>query len=215
VIRQGSRRTRLSRRSGGAAVVLAASLALTPLLGACGGTQAGAAAIVGDRRITVSELQTATAEVRSIVGDPSQVTQELVLGWLIAHPYVMQVATEQGRGVSPQDAEGFFTRAKFTNAQGGTTPSEASIEAVQTAYALSVLTGQDTSTPETAKKATDEVLADLKAAHVEVNPRYGRFDYRWDDQTQSFTLSPRSSNWLQPTQPAQPAATPSPSPSSS
>ena len=206
MIRPGSRRTRLSTRSGGAAVVLAASLAVTPLLGACG-TQAGAAAVVGDRRITVGELQTATAEIRSIVGDPSQVNQQLVLGWLIAHPYVMQVATEQGHGVSPQDALGLFTRAKFTNAQGGTTPSEASIEAVQTAYALSLLTGQDT-TPEAAKKATDEVLADLKAAHVKVNPRYGTFDYKWDDQTQSFTLSPRSADWLQP---AQPAATPSPS----
>ena len=211
MIRPGSRRTRLSTRSGGAAVVLVASLALTLLVSACG-TQAGAAAVVGDRRITVGELQTATAEVRSILGDPSQVSQQLVLGWLIAHPYVMQVATEQGHGVSPQDALGLFTRAKFTNAQGGTTPSEASIEAVQTGYALSMLTGQGSSSPEAAKKATDEVLADLKAAHVKVNPRYGTFDYKWDEQTQSFTLSPRSPDWLQP---AQATATPSPSPSPS
>jgi hypothetical protein len=211
VIRQGSRRTRLSTRSGGGAVVLAASLALAPLLSACSNTQAGAAAVVGDRRITVSDLQTATSEVSTIVGDPSQVNQQLVLGWLIAHPYVVQVATEQGHGVSPQDALGYFTRAKFTNAQGGTKPSEASIEAVQSAVALSLLTGQQTATPESAKKATDEVLADLKAAHVKVNPRYGTFDYKWDEQTQSFTLSPRSPDWLQPTQPAQPAATPSPS----
>ena len=81
---------------------------------------------------------------------------------------------------------------------------------VQSAVALSLLTGQDTSTPEAAKKATDAVLADLKAAHVKVNPRYGTFDYKWDEQTQSFTLSPRSPDWLQPTRPAQ-AATPSPS----
>jgi len=125
---------------------------------------------------------------------------------------VEQVAAQHGQGVSTQDAEAFFTRAKFTNAQGGTTPSEASVQAVQTAYALSLLTGQDSSTPETAKQATDQVLADLKAAHVEVNPRYGTFDYAWDEQTQSFTLSPRSSNWLQP---AQPAASPTPTPSPS
>jgi len=80
---------------------------------------------------------------------------------------------------------------------------------------LSLLTGQNSSTPESAKQATDEVLADLKAAHVEVNPRYGTFDYRWDDQTQSFTLSPRSSNWLQPSPAAQPSPSPSPTPSSS
>jgi hypothetical protein len=214
VIRPGSRRTRLWGRSGGT-VVLAASLALTPLLSACGSTQAGAAAVVGDRRITVGELQTATSEVRTIVSDPSQVNQPLVLGWLIAYPYVMQVATEQGHGVSPQDALGFFKGAKFTNAQGGTTPSDASIKAVQTAYALSLLTGQNTATPESAKKATEEVLADLRAAHITVNPRYGTFDYAWDDQTQSFTLSPRTPNWLQPTQQAQPATSPTPTPSSS
>jgi hypothetical protein len=199
--------------------VLAASLALTPLLGACG-TQAGAAAVVGDRRITVGELQTATSEVRSIVQDPSQVNQQLVLGWLIAHPYVVQVASEQGKGVSRQDAESFFTRSNFTTAAGGTTPSESSVDAVQTAYALSLLTGQD-STPEVAKKSVDEVLADLKAARVTVNPRYGTFDYRWDEQSQTFTLSPRSPNWLAPAgpPPATPAPagapTPTPTPSSS
>ncbi len=197
-------------RRRGAAVALAASLALTPLLGACG-TQAGAAAVVGDRRITVGELQTATSEVRSIVQDPSQVSQQLVLGWLIAHPYVVQVASEQGKGVSRQDAENFFTRSNFTAAGGGTSPSESSVDAVQTAYALSLLTGQESSTPEVAKKSVDEVLADLKAAKVTVNPRYGTFDYRWDEQSQTFTLSPRSPNWLAPATPATPApATPAP-----
>ena len=210
MIRPGSRR-RPSTRSGAAAVALAASLALTPLLGACG-TQAGAAAVVGDRRITVDELQTATSEVRSIVQDPSQVTQQLVLGWLIAHPYVVQAASEQGKGVSRQDAQTFFTRSNFKAPGGGTTPSASAVDAVQTAYALQLLTGQD-STPEIAKKSVDEVLADLKAADVRVNPRYGTFDYRWDEQSQTFTLSPRSPNWLTPAQPAQPAGTPTPTPS--
>lgn len=204
------RRLHLSRRSG-AAVAVAASLALTPLLGACG-TQAGAAAVVGNRRITVDELQTATSEVRGIVQDPTQVTQQLVLGWLVANPYVVQVAREQGRGVSRQDAERFFTQANFKNAAGTGTPSESAVSAVQTAYALQLLTGQD-STPEIAKKSVDEVLADLKAATVDVNPRYGTFDYRWDEQSQTFTLSPRSPNWIKTTVP--PAAAPSPSPSSS
>ena len=214
MIRPGPTSTGRRRR---AAVVLAASLALTPLLGACG-TQAGAAAVVGDRRITVGELQTATSEVRSIVQDPSQVNQQLVLGWLIAHPYVVQVASEQGKGVSRQDAESFFTRSNFATATGGTKPSESSVDAVQTAYALSLLTGQD-STPEVAKKSVDEVLADLKAARVTVNPRYGTFDYRWDEQSQTFTLSPRSPNWLAPATPTPaapaPAGAPTPTPSSS
>ena len=198
----------LRRRRGGAAtLVLAASLALTPLIGACG-TQAGAAAVVGDRRISVGELQTATAEVRSIVQNPAQITQQLVLGWLIAQPYVQQAASEQGRGVSREDAQTLFRRGNFTAPDGGTTPSEAAVSAVQAAFALQLLTGQD-STPQVAKQVVDKVLADLKAAGVQVNPRYGSFDYRWDEQSASFTLTPRAANWLQP---AKPSPSPSPSP---
>ncbi len=207
MIRPGRRRT----RGGAAAVALAASLALTPLVAACG-TQAGAAAVVGDRRITVGELQTATSEVRAIVQDPNQVSQQLVLGWLIVQPYVVRVAGEQGRGVSREDAQGFFTRSNFTSPAGGTTPSDAAVSAVQAAYALQLLTGQDSS-PEVAKRSVDTVLADLKSADVRVNPRYGTFDYRWDEQSQSFTLTPRSPNWLETRAPAQPAAPPTPTPS--
>jgi hypothetical protein len=195
----------------GAGVVLAAALALTPLLGACGTTQAGAAAVVGDRRITIDDVQTATEQLKGLVTDPAQITQQLVLGWLIANPYSVQVAGEQGRGVSRSDALNFFQQAHFTNSSGGATPSEAAVTAVQTAYALQLLTGQG-SDPQVAKKAVDEILADLKAAKVTVNPRYGKFDYTWDDQTQSFTLSPRNDAWIAPAPGAsQPAAQPSPS----
>src|SRR5947209_3347716 len=125
-----------------AGVALAAALALTPLLAACGTNQAGAAAIVGNRRITVDDVQTATEQVRGLVTDPSQITQQLVLGWLIANPYAVQVAGEQGKGVSRNDALKIFQQAHFTDSSGGTTPSEAAVSAVQTAYALQLLTGQ-------------------------------------------------------------------------
>ena len=148
------------RTRGGAAVLLAAALALAPVLAGCEPTQAGSAAVVGDRRITVTELQTATTELRSIVQDPTQISQDLVLGWLIANPYVVKAAADQGKAVSRDDALRFFDQANFAAVDGGTTPSDASIQAVQTAYALQLLTGQG-STAESAKKATDEVLADL------------------------------------------------------
>jgi hypothetical protein len=178
-------------------------------LSGCGTTQAGAAAIVGDHRITVSELQTATSELKGLVQDPSQITQELVLGWLIANPAATQVAAEKGQAVSRNDALRFFSQANFTNAAGGTTPSDAAVTAVQTAYTLQLLAGQDVQ-PATAKANIDQVIADLKAQTVTVNPRYGTFDYAWDAQTQSFTLSPAKVNWL-----ATPTPAPSPSPSPS
>lgn len=195
-----------------AVAVLAAAVATTPLLAGCGTTQAGAAAIVGDHRITVDEVQTATEQLKGLVQDPTQITQELVLGWLIANPYAVQVASEHGKGVSRADALTFFQQAHFTNSAGGSTPSESAISAVQSAYALQLLAGGQTD-PTTAKKAVDEILADLKNAKVRVNPRYGTFDYVWNEQTQSFTLSPRKDAWLATPSPSavQPAGQPSPS----
>ena len=201
---------RIRGRLAGAA--LAAALSLPLLLGACGTTQAGAAAVVGNRRITVQEVQTATEQLKGLVQDPSQITQQLVLGWLIANPYAVRVAGEQGKGVSRSDALSFFQQAHFTSSSGRTTPSEAAVTAVQTAYALTLLTGQG-SDPQAAKRAVDEIIGDLRAAKVTINPRYGTFDYRWDEQTQTFTLSPRKDAWIANATPAasQPAAQPSPS----
>jgi hypothetical protein len=190
-----------------AGVALAAALTLTPLLAACGTTQAGAAAIVGGRRISVEQVQTATEQVRALLRD-SSLSQQLVLGWLIANPYVVTVAGEQGKAVSRNDAVTLFRQANVTSSSGGTTPSEAAVTAVQTGYALQLLTSPQTSTPESAKKAIDEILADLKAAKVSVNPRYGTFDYSWDAQTGAFGLSPRKEPWIVTPTPG--AAQPSP-----
>jgi hypothetical protein len=194
-----------------AALAVALAIGLAPVLSGCGTTQAGAAAIVGDRRITVSELQTATTELKQLVQDPTQITQELVLGWLIANPAAVQVASEKGQAVSRDDALRFFSQAKFTNPDGGNTPSDAAVSAVQTAYALQVLAGQDVD-PATAKTNVDQVIGDLKAETVTVNPRYGTFDYAWNTQTQSFTLSPRKVDWL--TTPS-PSASAQPTPAAS
>lgn len=190
-----------------AALAVALAIAVAPVLSGCGTTQAGSAAIVGDQRITVGELQTATTELKSLVSDPTQISQELVLGWLIANPAAQRVAADQGQVVSRDDALRFFTQAKFTDPKGGTTPSDAAVSAVQTAYTLQLLAGQGVDQA-TAKANIDKVIADLKTEKVTVNPRYGTFDYAWDPQTQSFTLSPAKVDWLST---PSPAASPSPS----
>jgi hypothetical protein len=194
-----------------AAVAVAVALALTPILSGCGTTQAGAAAIVGDNRISVSELQTATTELKRLVQDPTQITQELVLGWLIANEAAVQVATQKGQAVSRDDALRAFSQANFANDSGGTTPSDAAVTAVQTAYALQLLAGQGVD-PATAKANVDQIISDLKAEKVTVNPRYGTFDYAWDAQTRSFALSPTKVSWLTTPSPAagQPPSQPSP-----
>lgn len=197
-----------------AALAVALAIGLAPVLSGCGTTQAGAAAIVGERRISVTELQTATAELKQLVKDPAQITQELVLGWLIANPAAVQVATEKGQAISRDDALRTFSQANFRSSAGGTTPSDISVTAVQTAFALQLLAGQDVD-PATAKANIDQVIADLKADKVTVNPRYGTFDYAWDTQTQSFTLSPSKAGWIATPSPSAGEPSPQPSPASS
>jgi hypothetical protein len=192
-----------------AALVVALAIGVAPVLSACGASQAGSAAIVGDQRISVDELQTATTELKHLVQDPAQISQELVLGWLIANPATVRVATEKGQAVSRDDALRFFAQGNFRNGSGGTTPSEAAVTAVQTAYALQLLAGSDVDQA-TAKANVDQVIADLKAENIRVSPRYGTFDYAWDAQTQAFTLSPSKVNWI-----ATPSATTTPQPSAS
>jgi hypothetical protein len=197
-----------------AALAVALTIGLAPALAGCGTTQAGAAAIVGDDRISVGDLQTATTELKQLVQDPSQISQELVLGWLIANEAAVQVATEKGQAISRDDALTTFSRANFKNGTGGTTPSAPAVTAVQTAYALSLLAGPDVDQA-TAQANIDQIIADLKADKVTVNPRYGTFDYAWDAQSQSFTLSPTKAGWLTTPSPAAGQPSPQPSPASS
>ena len=201
-------------RSRVAALAVALAIGLAPALAGCGTTQAGAAAIVGDHRISVGELQTATTELKKLVTDPAQITQELVLGWLIANAAAVQVATQKGQAVSRDDALRFFSQSKFTNGSGGTTPSDAAVTAVQTAYALQLLAGPDVDQA-TAKANVDQIIADLKADKVTVNPRYGTFDYAWDAQSQSFTLSPTKVSWITSPSSSAGQSSPQPSPTSS
>jgi hypothetical protein len=182
-----------------AAVALAAALSFTPLLAGCGSTQAGAAAVVGDRRISVDDVQAATAQIRHLQG-AENVSQQQVLLLLIAEPYAVDAASTASVAVSEDDA-----RAALKGAVDN--PGQATVDLMRANLALTNLSQRQTGQAEIGR-----VLEQVAAASPRINPRYGRFD------PQQRSIVPITPNWISPS-PSPGASTggqpqPSPSPSS-
>lgn len=198
-------------RRGPRASALAAAAAVLALVAACGVPEAGAAAVVGDRRISESDLQQATAEVQSIVPPESPITRQTVLGWLITEPYLSAAARTSGIGVSDDDVKQVFSSSGFRSTDGSGAPSEAALRAVRSAVALQKIAGQGSPlNQEQATQVLGKVSADLEAADVRVNPRYGTFDPTFSPENGrvfAVTAGPEA-NWLVP----KPSPSPAPSP---
>jgi hypothetical protein len=168
------------------------------LMAGCGTPQAGSAAVVGSRRISVSDLQAATSDAQIYVDAQTQaqgaaattVSQSQVLYLLAAQPYIQDLATQDGVGVSPDDARSSLKSWKVPN------PSSAGVQVIQANQALAAVQqlGQTQ-----AQQANDAITKSLAAAGFEVNPRYGSYD------KQKGRIGASQPNWL-PT----PSATPNP-----
>jgi hypothetical protein len=177
-----------------------ACLLLAAAVGVAGCTPTpGAAAVVGDRRIPVSDVQSATVDVLELVGPDVQVGQPQVLSWLVLAPFVLDEAARRGVGVSPDDARQQFSADPQRQVAD---PSDAAIRAVQSALVISRLRSQ--LQPEQAQQAADAVLQRVRAAGVQVSPRYGRFELS------NFSVQAVRPEWLAGTGTS--AATPQPAP---
>lgn len=166
-----------------------ATLAALPalLLALAGCTrEAGAAAVVGDRRISVAELQAAYRDVKPLFGADSRVSQADVLMALIAEPYLVEEAGRLGQGVSDFDAGQQFEEVKDDVPD----PSPAAITAVRAFMAAATLQSEDRSR-EAITRSFQEIGDALDRDGVHINPRYGA-SFNKDD----FTLRPSSPNWL-------------------
>jgi hypothetical protein len=133
------------------------------------GIPAGAAAIVGDRRISVEEVQDVTTDLQTYLGsagaaNTGKVNQSGVLWLLIVYPDVVQAASDVGVGVSEDEAAQDLTAHKVTH------PSRGAVNVIQASKALDNLqqSGQ--------RQAVQDVGTKLHERKIEVNPRYGHFD---------------------------------------
>jgi hypothetical protein len=212
-----------------AAAVAAAAAALT--LSACGQVNAGAAAAVGDHRISVSQLQTATLELQPVVealtNGQGSIAQADVLAWMIIAPFAVEVAAQNGAGTSQDEARQLFQQvadaqkrnAVQLSAEVDATPDPVAIEALRGVLALQNLQTENNAklSPDRARAAQQVLLDRLRTASIVVNPRYGQF--RPDLLTLRLVAAgvlpvlQRQPDWQAPAEtPA--AATPAPVPSS-
>lgn len=178
-----STRTRLLRLIAVAGVVALGASACSP-------AQSGAAAVVGDRRVTTDQLQNALLDLRKGNPDFAKVEQldRLVLFDLIAEPHLIKAARDAGLDVTDAEAQAALPQAPEANADA--------LRALKAQIALNKLTqGQQ-------GPALEGVATALRQEGVRVNPRYGRFD------NQSLAILDAQPNWLAP----RPTATPTPVP---
>jgi hypothetical protein len=181
----------------------AAGLGACAVLTACGPVQAGAAAIVGDQRITVSSLDTQVSNLQTAAKPYSQLpitTAEMptaVLSWLIRFAVMDQVAATNGITVSQAQSEAalsslksvaqqnqFASTAELLIANGippQLFPEVGQWEAQQTAYALKLNNGKPPSTTAEQNAFTTAITKSqcraAKSLNIKVSPQFGRLDY--------------------------------------
>ena len=178
-----------------AAPALAVVLALT--LSSCDTPEAGPAATVGDRRISVSQVQDAYRDVVPLVGQDQQITQQQILNLLILEPYLTRAAALAGRGVSNQDA---LADIQNTGTAKSAKISSAGLEVWRANLANSAL--QTSRATDQVQATYTSISAQLKKAGVHVNPRYGSgLDYA------NLSIVAAKQNWLVTPTPGVTAAT--------
>jgi hypothetical protein len=160
--------------------VAAVAIAVPLLVSGCGAPTAGAAAVVGDRRITEADVQRATLDIQAKLGDATPVPQSQVLFYLIAAPDVVAAANGAGVGVSLDDA-----RAELGTALAA--PSLPAATVWQTSKAIGNINGLPADKADVVKAA---LINALRRHTVTVNPRYGTFD------ATKVSVVPGAENWI-------------------
>ncbi|MEU1270144.1 SurA N-terminal domain-containing protein [Streptomyces sp. NPDC005799] len=200
----------MHRRRRTALLLTAAIAAAAPLLTACGSdAHPGAAAVVGGRRITVSQLENRVNEVReaqrAAVANEAQYKQAVAqtgsltrdtLHGMVLDQVVRRAAQDAGVSVTPKDIQQM--RAGLEQQVGGSKALETAwlqqygvaperlddnlrlqLEAQKLAQSL----GTDTSKP----AFWDALSKASKELHVDLNPRYGTWDVQKSSRVDAKT----------------------------
>lgn len=186
--------TRVSARTTRRIAAAALAAALAAGLSACSPEQTGAAATVGGRVVSVSDLHDAVEAVRAGNPDLAQVEglDRYLLFDLIAAPYLLEAASAAGVGVSEAEAAAALPKTHDPNPQA--------VLALQTQLAFQNLRQANN------MQALEDVRRRLEQARVTVNPRFGTFDPAGVTEVNKPTIVDSHQNWL--------VAAPTPTPSS-
>lgn len=147
--------------------VLLAAGGLAAALTGCSSQQPGAAAIVDGRTISSSEVRDVLTELTPYF---QGATTPNVLSVLIQEPVVVQVAADQGVGVSDEDAQALLDQSvESSGGKAGTHFSDASLDVARYSVAYQNLQTKGDA-------ALAEVQKRLEEQKVTVNPRFGHLD---------------------------------------
>ncbi|GAA0449309.1 SurA N-terminal domain-containing protein [Streptomyces stramineus] len=194
------------RRRTALSVCAVALLAAAPALTACGATaHPGAAAVVGNDRITVSQLQGQVKQVREaqrsspqgpqLVANSARLGQDTLVR-LIQYRIVEKAAKDNGVEISRRELQEQRVRAE--RATGGAEALQGRYLALgiapdQMDRALTMdLTRAKLDRKFGAAQAVGILMRTSNALHVDVNPRYGTWD------AERGTAQPRQEPWLRP-----------------
>lgn len=191
--------SRRRRRWGGAGVSVAALVVAAPLLTGCGNdAHPGAAAVVGDSRITTGDLQASVKQVRAAQRDAPR-GEEMIkhtgqlsratLNRMIHDRVVDRAGEDSGVSVSRRDVQS--ARAQFERQVGGSKQFEAALlqeemvapggveDWVRTQVIIQELVkeaGIDPSTREGNQQLARKLARVSEKMDIDVNPRYGKWD---------------------------------------
>jgi outer membrane murein-binding lipoprotein Lpp len=181
------------------ALLLSAAIAAAPLLTACGNdARPGAAAVVGDQRITVAQLENRVDEVRAAqraaVTDDAQYAQAIAKTGSLTRDTLHGMVLDRVLHRAAQDAGVTVTRKEIQEMRSGLEQQVGGSKALQAAWLqqysvapgrldenlrlqleaqkLAAKLGTDTSQP-AFWEALSKASADLG---VDLNPRYGTWD---------------------------------------
>ena len=185
------------------AVLGAAGLGACAVLAACSPVQLGAAAIVGNQRITVSTVDTQVSNLQASVDQYNSTLQQinaelqqqeeelpvyatplsrLVLNWQISFAIIDQMAATDGISVTQAQGQAALSSAAKENSVS----TNVYLTAIGIPLQLSQQAGQYLA-EETALEAkygsnntaalTKAQCTAAKTLNIQVSPQYGRFDY--------------------------------------
>lgn len=135
----------------------------------------GAAAIVDGTVIPTEDVAATTEQINSVIEDATQQMSETQTAyWMVIAPFVNAKASSAGRW-TPDDA--------FNSLLAGIhDPSESTVAVLKARFAVQSLTQED----------TQEVIAQIAAADIRLNPQYGTID------PETGGLVNPEPNWIKP-----------------
>ena len=172
-------------------LVAGAALAVVVALAGCSVHPGTTAAVVDGREISPRDLEVAAEELTPIYGGGAPIDERTMLTVLILAPFFTAAADEAGVGVDAEDARESLTELMAAAEAPVPEWHEATIEAQRFVLAQQALGGVQ----DGGEFAVDALEA-VRAADVDVNPRYGA----WDDD--AAAVGPAAPDWIFEDEPA-------------